>query len=113
MLQTLSLLIQNIKSPIAVYYLFSNNYLNEIVCLHFDFSNDEVLGYYINLLKAISMKFDQSTIQFFFQASSACAPLLQHLEQYAFKPSHMHHAGGEGPRRVPSIHRGHQAVASP
>ena len=68
MLQTLSILIQNIKSPTAIYYLFSNNYLNEIVCLRFDFNNEEVLGYYINLLKAISMKFNESTIQFFFQA---------------------------------------------
>ena len=93
-LQTLSLLIQNIKSPIAVYYLFSNNYLNEIVCLHFDFSNDEVLGYYINLLKAISMKFDESTIQFFFQASTVCVLLLQHLAQNVFKPSHMQEERG-------------------
>ena len=66
-LQTLAIFIQNIKSPTAVFYLFSNNHLNDIVGLHFDFADDEVLGYYLSLLKAISMKFDASTIQFFFQ----------------------------------------------
>ena len=67
-LQSLSILIQNIRSPTAIFYLFSNDHLNDIVGLNFDFGDDEVLGYYINLLKAISMKFDASTIQFFFQA---------------------------------------------
>ena len=66
-LQPLSIFIQNIKSPTAVFYLFSNNHLNDIVGLHFDFEDDEVLGYYINLLKAISVKFDTSSVQFFFQ----------------------------------------------
>lgn len=31
-----------------------------------DFSDDEVIGYYINLLKAISLKFTKTTVQFFF-----------------------------------------------
>ena len=78
-LQTLSILIQNIKSPTAVFYLFSNDHLNDVVGLHFDFGDDEVLGYYINLLKAISMKFDASTIQFFFQARPATCPAAQCL----------------------------------
>lgn len=34
-----------------------------------DFDDDEVIGYYINLLKAISMKFTRTTVQFFFDTS--------------------------------------------
>ena len=31
MLQTLSILIQNIRSETAIFYLFSNNYINELI----------------------------------------------------------------------------------
>jgi len=55
-LQTLSILIQNIRSTTAIFYLFSNNVVNEIVAMRFDFEDDEVLGYFINLLKTISLK---------------------------------------------------------
>eukprot|EP00884_Botryococcus_braunii_P017498 jgi/Botrbrau1/4431/Bobra.0348s0020.1 len=65
-LQTLSILIQNIRSTTAIFYLFSNNHINEIVGMRFDFEDDEVLGYYINLLKTISLKLDARTVQFFF-----------------------------------------------
>ena len=34
--------LQNIRSKTAIYYLFSNNHLNEIVAMRFDFEDDEV-----------------------------------------------------------------------
>ncbi|KAK9868863.1 hypothetical protein WJX84_001280 [Apatococcus fuscideae] len=67
-LQTLSILIQNMHSKEALFYMFSNNHINDIVRLRLDFEDEEVLGYYINLLKAISMKLNPSTVHFFFQA---------------------------------------------
>ena len=72
-LQTLSILIQNIRSQVAIFYLFSNNHVNDIVALRFDFDDDEVLGYYINLLKTISLKLNESTVQFFFQVGRSCS----------------------------------------
>ena len=42
-LQTLSILIQNVRNQQTVYYLFSNNHINEIVTMRFDFEDDEVL----------------------------------------------------------------------
>ena len=42
MLQTLSILIQNIRSETAIFYLFSNNFINELISLRFDFEDDEV-----------------------------------------------------------------------
>jgi protein CLEC16A len=41
-LQTLSILIQNIRSETAIFYLFSNNFINELIALRFDFEDDEV-----------------------------------------------------------------------
>lgn len=42
-LQTLSILIQNLRTQQTLYYLFSNNHINEIVSMRFDFEDDEVL----------------------------------------------------------------------
>ena len=69
MLQTLSILIQNIRSETAIFYLFSNNFINELITLRFDFEDDEVLGYFVNMLKAISLKLTQTTVQVRIQLS--------------------------------------------
>ena len=66
-LQTLSIMIQNLRDETSVYYLFSNNHINDIVQLRFDFEDEEVLGYYISFLKTISLKLNRKTVQFFFQ----------------------------------------------
>jgi len=59
-LQTLSIIIQNVRSETAVFFLFSNNHVNNIVDLDFDFDDEEVLGYYISFLKTISLKLNRS-----------------------------------------------------
>lgn len=66
-MQTLSILIQNVQNQQTEYYLFSNDHLNNIAGLQFNFEDDEVLGYYINLLKTISLKLNETTVQFFFR----------------------------------------------
>jgi len=66
-LQTLSILTQNIQSEQAIYFLFSNNHVNQIIMQDFNFADDEVLGYYISFLKTISLKLNSGTVQFFFQ----------------------------------------------
>lgn len=65
-LQTLSIIIQNIRSETGVYFLFSNNHINNIVEIKFDFDDEEVLGYYISFLKTISLRLTTGTVQFFF-----------------------------------------------
>ena len=64
-LQTLSILTQNIQSEQAIYYLFSKNHINAIIGQDFNFDDDEVLGYYISFLKTISLKLNSGTIHFF------------------------------------------------
>ena len=34
---------QNVRNEQTVFYLFSNNHINEIVTMRFDFDDDEVL----------------------------------------------------------------------
>ena len=51
-------------------YLLSNNYVNQIICHKFDFSDEEVLAYYISFLKTLSLKLNKNTIHFFY--NEAC-----------------------------------------
>ncbi len=44
-------------------YLLSNNYINDLITHRFDFSNEEVLGYYISFLKSLSLKLNDNTLQ--------------------------------------------------
>ncbi|CAI5954268.1 unnamed protein product [Closterium sp. NIES-64] len=65
LLQTLNLMIQNLKSEKAIYYMFSKEHINNVISFPFDFSDEELLAYYISFLKTLSMKLDKSTISYF------------------------------------------------
>nr|CAG8590678.1 3646_t:CDS:10 [Entrophospora candida] len=56
-------------------FLLSNNYVNSIVWHKFDFSNEEILAYYIYLLRTLSFKLDTNTLYFFFNEQSSDFPL--------------------------------------
>ena len=47
-------------------YLLSNNHVNSIIVLKLDFSDEEVLAYYISFLKTLSFKLNKHTIHFFY-----------------------------------------------
>eukprot|EP01083_Nonionella_stella_P016160 45184_1 len=67
-LQTLSIIIQNVSNTRSLYHLFSNNYINELILYNLDFTNPDLLGYYIILLRQISSKLDGNIINFFFNS---------------------------------------------
>eukprot|EP00824_Muranothrix_gubernata_P018003 TRINITY_DN36867_c0_g1_i1.p1 TRINITY_DN36867_c0_g1~~TRINITY_DN36867_c0_g1_i1.p1 ORF type:complete len:843 (+),score=178.10 TRINITY_DN36867_c0_g1_i1:123-2651(+) len=75
LIQTLSILIQNITSETSVYYLLSNNHINDLIVHKFDFSDEEVLAYYISFLKTLSLKLNINTVQFFFNERANDFPL--------------------------------------
>jgi protein CLEC16A len=45
-----------VRSETGTFFLFSNNHLNHIVDLEYDFGDEEVLGFYVSLLKTIGLK---------------------------------------------------------
>lgn len=47
-------------------YLLSNNHVNSIIVHKFDFSDEEVMAYYISFLKTLSLKLNNHTIHFFY-----------------------------------------------
>nr|XP_054763825.1 protein CLEC16A-like [Lytechinus pictus] len=66
LLQTLNILFENIRNETSLYYLLSNNHVNSIIVHKFDFSDEEVLAYYISFLKTLSFKLNKHTIHFFY-----------------------------------------------
>lgn len=75
LLQTLSMLVQNIRRETSLYYLFSNNYVNQLISTQFDWSDEEILGYYISFLKSLALRLNFETIKFFFNERAEQFPL--------------------------------------
>ncbi|XP_069426064.1 protein CLEC16A isoform X16 [Ovis canadensis] len=66
LLQTLNILFENISHETSLYYLLSNNYVNSIIVHKFDFSDEEIMAYYISFLKTLSLKLNNHTVHFFY-----------------------------------------------
>jgi len=75
LLQTLNILFENIRNETSLYYLLSNNHVNCIIVHKFDFSDEEVMAYYISFLKTMSLKLNVHTIHFFFNEHTNDFPL--------------------------------------
>jgi protein CLEC16A len=80
LLQILIILFENITNDTSIYYLLSNNYINQIVILGspvvfqgaFGISplEEEGLAYYVTLVKTLSLKLNSHTLPFFFNEVS-------------------------------------------
>ncbi|XP_029432697.1 protein CLEC16A isoform X3 [Rhinatrema bivittatum] len=66
LLQTLNILFENISHETSLYYLLSNNHVNSIIVHKFDFSDEEIMAYYISFLKTLSLKLNSHTVHFFY-----------------------------------------------
>lgn len=75
LLQTLNILFENIRNETSLYYLLSNNHVNCIIVHKFDFSDEEVMAYYISFLKTLSLKLNSHTIHFFYNEHTHDFPL--------------------------------------
>jgi protein CLEC16A len=78
-LQTLSILISCVKNETSLYYLLSNNYINEIIIYPHDFSRNDMDGLmdqFVSFLKTLSLRLNIKTVQFFFIERTGAFPLL-------------------------------------
>ncbi len=57
------MVIQNTSSDMSIFYLLSNNYINDLIVFRFDFSNEDMLATYISFLKGLSLRLNDKTIQ--------------------------------------------------
>ncbi|CAF1254051.1 unnamed protein product [Rotaria magnacalcarata] len=74
-LQTLNILFENIRHETSLYYLLSNNHINNIIVHKFDFNDEEITAYYISFLKTLSLKLNTQSINFFYNERNHDFPL--------------------------------------
>ncbi|XP_066153466.1 protein CLEC16A homolog isoform X2 [Euwallacea fornicatus] len=89
LLQTLNILFENIRNETSLYYLLSNNHVNSIIVHKFDFSNEEVMAYYISFLKTLSLKLNAHTIHFFYNEHTNDFPLYTEAIKFFNHPETM------------------------
>lgn len=80
-IKVFSILILSISNSQTLYYLFSNNFINQIMCNDFEKYDEEFVSHYVNFLKSLMSRLDSITIQFFFHKSfnsfSICSSCLK------------------------------------
>jgi|LauGreDrversion4_2_1035121.scaffolds.fasta_scaffold403511_1 protein CLEC16A len=76
-IKSFSILILNISSQTTIYFIFSNNFLNQIISRSYEKYDDEFVAYYISFIKSLSLKIDTTTIQFFFHRQYNTFPLME------------------------------------
>uniref|UniRef100_A0A8B9JH14 C-type lectin domain containing 16A n=1 Tax=Astyanax mexicanus TaxID=7994 RepID=A0A8B9JH14_ASTMX len=59
-------ILEHISYTSTYYYLLSNNHVNSIIVHKFDFSDEEIMAYYISFLKTLSLKLNNHTVHFFY-----------------------------------------------
>lgn len=88
LLQSLNILFENLTNNRAICefllipficldYLLSQNHTNNIILHEFDFSDEEIVGYYVAFLKSLSFRVNDDTINFFFDEATSSFPLYQ------------------------------------
>lgn len=89
LLQTLNILFENIRNETSLYYLLSNNHVNSIIVHKFDFSDEEVMAYYISFLKTLSLKLNAHTVHFFYNEHTNDFPLYTEAIKFFKHPESM------------------------
>ena len=74
-LQTLSILVQNVEDIQKLFYLLSNNFVNALIDLRIENLEEEVLHNYSAFIKTLGLRLDEMTVQFFFEWKTQTFPL--------------------------------------
>ena len=73
-LQTVSILLLNAARSSTLFFLLSNNHINDLIEAPLDETDEEAIGFYVSLLKTLSLAFGTGaadTLQFFFLVDAA------------------------------------------
>ena len=76
-IQSLSILVVNIvKSKSFLYFILSNNFINDLLLIDYSKYDDEYYSYYVNFIKSLAMRLDDNTFLLFYNKRSCLFPLL-------------------------------------
>jgi protein CLEC16A len=82
-------MVQNMTNETALFYLLSNNHVNEIIAYDFDFEYEELRDWYTSFLKTLSLRLNESTVQFFYNERANSFPLYIEGLKYVNHPEGM------------------------
>ena len=82
LINTFSFLMINMKNKTSIYYLFSGNCINKIINKDHKKIDEEYLSYYINFLKSLSVRLDETTIQLFYIENLHSFPLIENALEF-------------------------------
>ena len=93
-LQTFAMLVQNLRTKESLAYLLSHEATRQIISMDFDFSDEEVLGYYVSFVKSISFKLNESSVMSFMRKQSSRSdaiemPLFSEVTKFVNNPENM------------------------
>lgn len=74
-IQTLSMLVINTANQSSIFYILSNNHINDLIVHPFDFDDEDILSNYASFLKTLSLKLTKETLNFFFNEKAEDFPL--------------------------------------
>ncbi|KAI8809071.1 hypothetical protein BJ742DRAFT_248795 [Cladochytrium replicatum] len=77
-----NVLFEGLQQPKNIYFLLSSNYINEIISVRFNTANEEILSYYITLLKNLSLKLNIKTQVLLFNDHLTDFPLFSESIKY-------------------------------
>ncbi|OXB67513.1 hypothetical protein ASZ78_005734 [Callipepla squamata] len=89
LLQTLNILFETISHEKSLYYLLSNSFVNSIIVHEFDFSDEDIVAYYISFLKTLSLKLNNHTVRFFYNKHKKDFPLYTEAIKFFNHPESM------------------------
>jgi hypothetical protein len=76
-LQTLSILVNCVRNDTSLYYILSNNYINDMINFPHNHEADESLrDQFASFMKSMSLRLNIQTVQFFFIEETGAFPLL-------------------------------------
>ncbi len=93
LIQTTSILVQNVKTQAHLYYIFAHPFLNELIQYQHDWKHphhgEETLAPFVSFLKAMTLQLNDETINFFFNDKFRTFPLFHEAVKFYNHSNHM------------------------
>ncbi|CAD8124477.1 unnamed protein product [Paramecium sonneborni] len=75
-IQSFGILLANLTNKENINYLLSHPVIQDLIMYNYDFTDEEIVDYYISLLKSLALRIDEGNVQLFFNQRMSLFPLL-------------------------------------
>ncbi|KAJ3092076.1 hypothetical protein HK102_010986 [Quaeritorhiza haematococci] len=89
LLRFFNMLLEGVQHNNLLYFLYSNNYINEIIGVKYNIRNDETMSYLLSLMKNLSIKLNSENIHLMYNEHFNDFPLYREAVKYLHHEEHM------------------------